>query len=414
MFEHLDAIDWATLSHAYGSAEDVPALIRNLSARDPDTRDRALSDLFSTIWHQGTVYSASAPAVPFLIALAAHPGTPDRPGILYLLQALSEGTSYIEAHASIGNDSIARLCAEQGSDIETERQRERGWVQATHAAVSAGLPIYYELLAEQDAEIRSYTLYLLASLHEHAADITAALRPMLVEEREPLVALSLAIALHALAGTSASDIAAFEHVLCEATDPVVRLVAAVALVGRLGDSAPTATIDLLVEATRRMETEEPRFERSAQRTWSITNGYLPEPWGMSLLDLVLDGFSRLSFEQHALRLIRALDHASAADVAHQLAKALLDRVFDAPIDDWLGSGYGKGPDGRPRITYHLREHVPPRAAQELTAIQREVISVIARCDSFWQIDTNLLARYGLPGEHALLRPWLRQTGAIRR
>jgi hypothetical protein len=414
MFEHLDAIDWATLSHAYGSAEDVPTLIRNLSAPDPDTRDRALSDLFSTIWHQGTVYSASAPAVPFLIALAAHPDTPDRPGILYLLQALADGASYIDAHGSVVYDSMARLCAERGSDLETERQRECGWVRAVHAAVSAGLPVYYDLLADGDAEVRSYTLYLLAALPEHAPEITAVLRPMLVEEREPLVALSLAVALLALAGTSEPDIAVFEHVLCESDDPVVRLVAAAALVGRLGDGAPTATIDLLVEATRRMETDAARFERLAQRTWSIVNGYLPEPWGLSLLDLAIDAFGRLSFEQHAPRLIRALDHASAADVTHQLAKALLDRVFDTPADDWLGSSYGRGHDGRPRISYHFREHVPPRAARELTAIQREIISAIGRCDSFWQIDTNLLARYGLPGEQALLRPWLRQTGVVGR
>jgi hypothetical protein len=55
MLERLDTIDWATFSHAYGSAEDVPALIRALRSPDPETRDCALSELFSTIWHQGTV-----------------------------------------------------------------------------------------------------------------------------------------------------------------------------------------------------------------------------------------------------------------------------------------------------------------------------------------------------------------------
>jgi hypothetical protein len=413
MLEQLDVIDWATLDHAYGSAEDVPTLIRDLRSLDLDTRDHALSELFSTIWHQGTVYSASAPAVPFLIALAARPDTPDRPGILYLLQALSDGASYIDAHAPLAPDSMARICAERGSDLETERQREQGWVRAAHAAVSAGLPVYCDLLADEDAEVRSYTLYLLASLPEHAPAITLLLRPMLVEEREPLVALSLTAALHALAGTSAPDIAVFEQVLRDTADPVVRLVAAVALVGRLGDNAPMAMVDLLVESTRRLQTDEPCVDRSAPRAWSIASGYLPEPWDTSLLDLVIDAFGRLSIEPHAPQLIQALDHASAADVAHQLAKALLDRIFDAPAADLSGTSYSRGRDGQQRIVYRIREPVPLRMAQGLTAVQRGVVSAITRCVSFWQIDTNLFARYGLPDDRALLRSWLRQTAGRR-
>jgi hypothetical protein len=62
----LGAVGWAGLTHAYGSASDVPALIRSLVAPDADERSKALQGLFSAIYHQGTVYRASAPAVPFL------------------------------------------------------------------------------------------------------------------------------------------------------------------------------------------------------------------------------------------------------------------------------------------------------------------------------------------------------------
>jgi hypothetical protein len=68
-----------------------------------------------------------------------------------------------------------------------------------------------------------------------------------------------------------------------------------------------------------------------------------------------------------------------------------------------------GRNGRPRIAYRIHEPVALRSVQELTAIQHGVISAITRCDAFWQIDTNLLERYGLPGDRLALRTWRRQT-----
>jgi hypothetical protein len=38
VLEGLDDIDWAALKHAYGTAEDVPELIRNLGSGDVPTR----------------------------------------------------------------------------------------------------------------------------------------------------------------------------------------------------------------------------------------------------------------------------------------------------------------------------------------------------------------------------------------
>ncbi|MEV6332069.1 hypothetical protein [Streptomyces sp. NPDC051909] len=72
--DDLDAISWASFSHAYGSAEDVPDLLRALTGTDAAAADEALSELYGSVLHQGTVYAASAEAVPFLarIAIAGH------------------------------------------------------------------------------------------------------------------------------------------------------------------------------------------------------------------------------------------------------------------------------------------------------------------------------------------------------
>jgi hypothetical protein len=409
MLERLDEVDWAAFSHAYGAAEDVPAMIRALRSPDSETRDQTLDDLFSTIWHQGTVYSASAPVVPFLIELAADTSTPDRADILYLLHSLAEGSSYIDVHERLDPEGMAQVCAAQGSDLETERSRERAWVQAAHDAVSAGLPIYLNLLADTDLRVQNCTLYLLAALPEHAPAISALLRPMLIEAHEPSGMLGLLLTLRALAGATAQDLAVFEHVLHGTADPVARLVAAVALIERLGETASATIIEILVDATRQLETDTRWLNGEAPRGVSLAIGYLPEPWHGRLLNLVIGALSRLASRQYTHELIRALGHASAPDVAHDLARALLDHLFVAHTDDHVGRMFGTGPDGRPRITYRIPVPVTLCAAHTLTAVQRAVVAAIAHSDAFWQIDTNLLACYKLPLDRAALQAWRRQV-----
>ncbi|SMC29097.1 hypothetical protein SAMN02745857_03599 [Andreprevotia lacus DSM 23236] len=59
---------WHDLEHAYGPADDLPALLQALT---PDPEAGVWGDVWSRICHQGTVYSASFPALPILQALAA-------------------------------------------------------------------------------------------------------------------------------------------------------------------------------------------------------------------------------------------------------------------------------------------------------------------------------------------------------
>src|SRR5215468_7809676 len=70
MAADLDAVDWAALTHAYGSASDVPQAIRQLYSGDRDDVRAAASALAQSIHHQGTVYPATVAAVPFLVDAA--------------------------------------------------------------------------------------------------------------------------------------------------------------------------------------------------------------------------------------------------------------------------------------------------------------------------------------------------------
>lgn len=91
----LDDVGWADLSHAYGAASDVPDLLRDLASDDPERRKSSLWELYGNIWHQGTVYEATAHAVPFLVRIATTAGVPDRARILELLAAISSGSGYV-------------------------------------------------------------------------------------------------------------------------------------------------------------------------------------------------------------------------------------------------------------------------------------------------------------------------------
>lgn len=66
---------WGTLAEAYGSAEGVPQMIRDL---DESHDDDLWEDIYSSLCHQGTVYTASYAAFPHVVAIAAQLPPADR------------------------------------------------------------------------------------------------------------------------------------------------------------------------------------------------------------------------------------------------------------------------------------------------------------------------------------------------
>ncbi len=67
------SIDWSSLRHAYGAASDVPALLTALETAPAPSRfdEDPWFSLWSALYHQGDVYSASYAALPELIRIAA-------------------------------------------------------------------------------------------------------------------------------------------------------------------------------------------------------------------------------------------------------------------------------------------------------------------------------------------------------
>ena len=65
---------WDSLQHAYGAATDIPDLLRALeraSGPTSDYRDEPWFSLWSSLCHQGDIYSASYAAVPHIVRIAS-------------------------------------------------------------------------------------------------------------------------------------------------------------------------------------------------------------------------------------------------------------------------------------------------------------------------------------------------------
>ena len=135
MFEGLDKVDWASLEHAYGSASDVPDLLRALRSGEAEAREAALWHLYGNIFHQGTRYEASAHAVPFLLDLVADDSVIEREDVLLLLVHLAAG--YPDEMLPEGLDAGVWRRAQAEAE-EPEDSAFLAWYVAAYEAVRRG------------------------------------------------------------------------------------------------------------------------------------------------------------------------------------------------------------------------------------------------------------------------------------
>lgn len=203
MLDGLDAIDWASLTHAYGEATDIPDLLRALLSADAEVREGALYALFGNIWHQGTVYPATAAAVPFLYELLTAPETPDKVGVADLLACIAMGRGYLEVHATgRGKGAFEReMLAKQGKSLEAEIEREAREIQAVRRAVSPRLPLLLPLLRNSESESRWYLVDALGRYPEHKALTVPALQAAVAVETDDEVRRAMNACIARLTGS---------------------------------------------------------------------------------------------------------------------------------------------------------------------------------------------------------------------
>lgn len=126
MINNLEGVDWSSMGHAYGPADEVPLWLAQMASPDPDVRERAFSSFYSSAHHQGDVYSCTAASLPFLLALADDPRAPDRAAVIRLLLSIGsaaldrdpEGVYYSPSgHASTPHADVVPQMRERAEDF---------------------------------------------------------------------------------------------------------------------------------------------------------------------------------------------------------------------------------------------------------------------------------------------------------
>ena len=79
------SVDWKQLRHAYGSAGDIPALLKQIEhfPAEENWQTEPWFSLWSALYHQGDIYSASIAAVPQIVSTLSQ--KPNRASLSFYL-----------------------------------------------------------------------------------------------------------------------------------------------------------------------------------------------------------------------------------------------------------------------------------------------------------------------------------------
>ncbi|MFF8838712.1 PBS lyase [Streptomyces sp. NPDC015130] len=191
MLTGIEEVDWASLGHAYGPADDVPALLRGLASADSAERETALDGMYGAVHHQGDVYDSTLACIPFLIELVADPAVQDRGGIVELLT------------------SIGGIELDDDEELDEFDPDDEEFIPAANyamaaAAIAAGADVFVGLVGDPDPEVRLAAPCALASLHPEPGRVLTLLRERLTVERDTEVRLALVAAVGRIALRHAS------------------------------------------------------------------------------------------------------------------------------------------------------------------------------------------------------------------
>lgn len=330
MLEGLGKLDWSALSHAYGTAEDVPDLLRALASREALERRRALDELYSCLVHQGDRYEATARAVPFLFELLDHPEVMDKPEIVWLLNgcAIGDHVGYLPGGLDTG-------------PWRSTSTRSAAWMIDAYDAVRQRLPTLVRLAEDPDPKLRLAATFALAWFREEAAYSISVVGRRVDWESDLLLRANAVLTLGLLAKYVGQDESPRLTPLLSSQNPQLRLAAAIAIATFSGEPTPSNVVDILVEG----------FERGGESALAWHDGDLR---GYATMTLASVG---PRFEEALPRMLDAL-RKSTDELAFHMTCSLLDVLF--PYDR------------------------KPASVKDLTPVQHALLKVLAETPDLWQ------------------------------
>jgi hypothetical protein len=376
----LGDVPWADLTHAYGSAADIPDLIRGLTSPDGEVRKSSRLRLWSSIFHQGTRWEASSYAVPFLLELAADASVADRREILDLLVHLAVGYQGLWLRHGFQREEVRR----EQEALDSEGNEWKVDLVNVHDAVLAHAPRLIEL-AEHDPDtgVRRAAVYALAFLPGAAECSLRALARVIAREGDETGLANAVLAEGLLAGGRDHREPQLDGpplaTLASDPRPLVRYAGASALArvsAAAGAVDPTA-VDALIGVLA----EHPDALAGSGLAWN--DGDLAS-LGWIVIEATVPVFG-IELVERAATTLRSLDGSRAVT----LTQVLLSRLFP----------YGVSP--------------PPQRASRLTPEQRVLVATLASEPMIWTERgmrsgnfSLMLTGHGLPGDAGSMQRYL--------
>ncbi|MCQ4212345.1 hypothetical protein [Streptomyces longispororuber] len=190
-----DRIPWQRFPHCYGPGEEIPVRLTTLASGDTKAADRALGELWENLHHQGSTVAVGALAVPFLVRIATS-GIPGlRADTLRLVAEIGRCQ-----HFGDGTREGLLQVSEDPLEVEGTTMCPMDWtIQAARDAVTDDLDLLFPLLSDPDAEVRSATAFVLAVATGRMPRTGSTLHRRLAVEDDPVVRVSLILAIAQLA-----------------------------------------------------------------------------------------------------------------------------------------------------------------------------------------------------------------------
>lgn len=393
MFDGLDDIGWSQLIHAYGAASDVPGDIRALVSPDEKTAKDALWRLSGNIYHQGTRYTATAPAIPYLVeaALAVAPARGAQ--IVNLLGAIVEPCAEIFLREGL---TIAQFRQYIRDEDRTMTEQTRAYHQEfgtwpsvetdVYNAVLAQVPRLLSFLDLKSPDILVSVLELLAYFPDHRQGTETLTERVFSDPNAgdvPRVAAIECLSDLARSVGLPSYDPVFERLLTPGNSPFVKAHAAAAMTAQT-DTRFEHLLDALKNAPELYALDRLYGRGSG---WSVSDVLLAlKPWFQGHKDQICDA------------IIDSLPaaHKTGADTSGQVASLVAALASPAAAKDYFKS----------------------RPAKDLTPLEKRALQSIVTYGS-WKVGDKwlgnfkiLIASFGLPDRPDTLERYIRPDQSL--
>jgi hypothetical protein len=360
-----DLAPWETLQHAYGPAGDVPQILEQIAVSKDRKLNELLGELCSRVLHQGTIFSASAPAVRALIQMLPDVAEPDRTIYYGLLAAFADS---------------ARMAIEGGNPRDGAAVRKE---------LDEARRFFESKLAHPDQDVRIQIVQLLTAFQDpHTASVMEIRRLYLAEE-------DLDLRYTILEGLTRvrsvfSDWPDFLNMaLDRESEPENRFLVRYAQVIDSGKAATAAAVDDLI----------------ACFVCPTSTGAYPFPSDHRFFEAI----HLLGPDRELAALLKATELGDGEKVIRRLAERALRLVFEDRRTGWGRTASSRErPKGIRNIEYWGLKGAAPETPVKLNEPQRKALAALAAKPGLWEFRTNLWALFGLPDNSAELERFVRE------